>query len=73
MKSIRNLFSGYLRAALLASSVLLVACGQTGDLYMPSPHSTPAPPPGKLQMEKRAQSAPGENTVNDTKKANQER
>ncbi|MEI8075920.1 MAG: lipoprotein [Bacteroidota bacterium] len=36
-----------IRLLVLAASVLnLVACGQTGDLYLPSPNPTPKPAPG---------------------------
>jgi predicted small lipoprotein YifL len=73
MKSYRNRFSGHLPAAILALSVLLAACGQTGSLYMPESHSIPPPPPRESRAKKEAQKISHENAVNGTDETNQDK
>jgi len=68
MKLYEKRFSGHFPAVILLSSVLLSACGQTGQLYMPKTHSTP-PSPEKSQTKKEAQKPSRENAENDTENA----
>jgi predicted small lipoprotein YifL len=70
MKSHKNPLSGL--AAAVTSVLLLAACGQTGELYMPETYSTkPPPPPREPRMKKKPQQTPQGDSTNNTEKTNE--
>jgi len=67
MKSGKNTFSGFALAVTIASTFLLGACGQTGELYMPETFSSP-PPQRTSQIARQQQQIPQEESIDNTEK-----
>lgn len=69
MKPCAKLFFGHGYLPALLCCLLLAACGQTGELYMPQKHAIPPPPPRASKTGKKPQQPADKTTAAPMEKA----